>query len=89
MTTLQPFELSLLAAIVLLGLELLTGTFIFLSFCVGLVVVALVQAFTGRFTLGRDALVFSAITIGTMILMRSVFGAAGDTKRSHKDVNDY
>jgi membrane protein implicated in regulation of membrane protease activity len=89
MIAMQPFELALLAAVILLVLEVFTGTFVFLSFCVGSVAVAAASACTGHFSIGRDALLFATVSTLTIVAMRLVFGRKGDTKRSEQDVNDY
>lgn len=89
MNTLHPFELALLAAVVLLILEVFTGTFVFLSFCLGSLSVAGAEFMTGTFALGRDSLLFGTISALAIIALRKLFGRSGDAKRPNGDINDY
>ena len=89
MITFRPFELSLAAALILIILEVVSGAFIFLSFCLGFIAVAAVEALTDKFVLGRDLLLFTAVAILTVVILRVVFRRRGDTKRAQGDVNDY
>jgi len=89
MITLRPFELALAAAVILAVLEVLTGTFIFLGFCVGTLAVAVTEFVSSEFSLNRDALVFAAFAMLAIVALRFAFGRRGDTNRVKGDVNDY
>jgi membrane protein implicated in regulation of membrane protease activity len=85
----RPFEFALLAAIILLIFEVFTGTFVFLSFCVGSLAVAAAELLIGRFELGRDALLFAAVSTIAIVALRLAFRHGGDTKHAKGDINDY
>lgn len=84
-----PFELALGAAVVLAALEVVTGTFVLLGFCVGCLAVAAAEALSGNFNFGRDTLLFAAVALIAIIVLRLAFARPGDTTISKGDVNDY
>ena len=84
-----PFAFALGAAVALAALEVITGTFVLLGFCIGCLAVAAAEALTGGFSLGRDTLLFAAIGLISIVVLRRAFGRPGDTKISRGDVNDY
>ena len=89
MITFQPFEVSIAAAVILLILEIVFGTFMFLSFCIGCFAVATIEYFTGNVSLGRDLFVFTTTAASVASALRLGFRSPGDTKRARGDVNDY
>ena len=89
MSQMHPYELALAVAVVLAALEVITGTFIFLGFCLGSLVAAGVEFLSGKFSFGRDALLFAAVGVLAIIALRLAFGHPGDTTHAKGDVNDY
>jgi membrane protein implicated in regulation of membrane protease activity len=85
----QPFEVALGAAVVLAALEVVTGTFVLLGFCIGCLAVAAVELVSGQFGVGRDVLVFAVVAGAAVVGLRRVFGARGDSRRVKGDVNEY
>jgi membrane protein implicated in regulation of membrane protease activity len=84
-----PFEIALGAAVVLAALEVITGTFVLLGFCVGCLAVAAAEALSGDFSVGRDTLVFASVAVTAIIILRLAFARSGDSTISKGDVNDY
>jgi membrane protein implicated in regulation of membrane protease activity len=89
MTGLAPFEYTLIAAVILAALEVVTGTFIVLGFAVGCCAVALAEFLGGGFNVYRDVMVFAAIASLAIVALRLTFARPGDTARVKGDVNDY
>ncbi len=89
MIAFQPYEVALGAAVLLAMLEVLTGTFVLLGFCIGCLAVAGMEALSGGFSIGRDTLVFAVVALMAVVILRKMFGRPGDTTIANKDVNDY
>jgi membrane protein implicated in regulation of membrane protease activity len=87
--TLHPFEVSLAATILLLILEVVAGSFVFLSLATACLAVAIAQAITGHLSLLRDTLLFAAVALLVLVVLRHFFSRPGDTKRANGDVNEY
>lgn len=85
----QPFEISLIVAALFLLVEMLTGTFVFLSFSIATFVISIFEFCFNGFSLKRDLLTFVVLTIISAIVLRFFFRAKGDTKVAHEDVNKY
>jgi membrane protein implicated in regulation of membrane protease activity len=89
MIAMHPYELALAVAVALGVLEVITGTFIFLGFCLGSLAAAVAEFLSGEFSFGRDALLFAAVGVLAVIALRFAFGHPGDTTHAKGDVNDY
>ncbi len=89
MIPMHPFELALAVAVALAALEVVTGTFVFLGYCLGSLAAAIAEFVTGAFSFGRDALLFAAIGALAVVALRLAFGHHGDTTHAKGDVNDY
>lgn len=85
----QPFEFTLVLAVILLVAEVFAGAFVFLSFSVALFCVATAEFFFRGFSLGRDTLIFVLVTGAVFIGLRLIFRTKGDTKVAKGDVNEY
>ena len=83
------FEVALGLGVLLAGLEVIAGSFVFLSFSLGCFVVAGVEFVSGQFVLGRDVAVFAVIGVLAVVGLRMGFYRAGDSRRAEGDVNDY
>jgi membrane protein implicated in regulation of membrane protease activity len=89
MMALHPFEQTLILAVFVLALEMLTGAFVCLSFSIGLFAVAGVEFLFSNFDFTRDILFFAIIAVTTFVGLRLAHRAKGDTKIAEKDINDY
>ncbi len=85
----KPYAVALIVAFAFGVIEVLTGTFVFLSFGLGCLAVAGVDAAAGGFWLVRDTAVFAVVSCLAVAVLRLRFGHAGDSKRAERDVNDY
>lgn len=85
----QPFEISLIVAALLLVVEMFTGTFVFLSFSISTFAVSVFEFCFNGFSLKRDLLIFVVLTIASAVVLRFCFRRKGDTKAAHEDVNKY
>ena len=87
--SLQPFEISLLLAVGLLAVELITGSFVVVCFSPALLLVALVEYIWQDFDLLRDLLVFLLALLLATLTVRRLFKKPGDSQSTGKDINDY
>ena len=84
------FQISLGIAIVLVILELITTTFIFLGFATGFLVVGIVQFIAGNLNLSRDVLACAVVSALAIIIFRTIFKKRTDQKKLiGDDVNLY
>jgi membrane protein implicated in regulation of membrane protease activity len=86
---LHPYEVALALAIGLLAVEMLTGALFFLSFSIGMFLVAGAEFFWSDFSLGRDVFLFVAGAFVPFIGLRVFFRGKGDSKVVDGDVNEY
>ena len=89
MTWIQPFEVTLTLAIVLLIAEMFAGAFVFVSISAALFIVSIVQFILHNFSPYRDASIFIVVTVVSFLGLRLTFKAKGDTKACKGDVNEY
>ena len=87
--TVQPFEIALVLASLLLMVELLTGAFAVVCFSPALLAVAGVEFIFHDFSLVRDLCVFVIVTALSSLAIRRFFKKPGDSKSTIKDINDY
>lgn len=87
--TLQPFEITLSLAALLLIIELLTGTFSVICLSPALLIVGLVEFIFHDFSLVRDFLVFVIVAALSSLAVRLIFKKPGDSKNVTSDINDY
>ena len=87
----EPYQLSLIAALILAGLELVTTSFVSLSFALALVIVATVQYFSDNINWTRDLILFIVFAIAFTGIIRALFKVNLDTKaiNNKDDVNKY
>ena len=84
------YQLTLVFALLLVVIELLTGSFIFLGFSIGMAFVSLMQLITGALNWNRDAIIFVLGTSFSVFCFRKYFKSKSDTKNtSEKDINIY
>lgn len=85
----QPFEIALALAIILLIIELLTGTFVIVCFSPALLIVAGVEYVFHGFSFWRDFFVFAVIVVMSSLVVRLLFKTKSDSKNAETDINDY
>jgi membrane protein implicated in regulation of membrane protease activity len=85
----QPFQITLVIALGVLLIEIVTRAFVFLSFSVGLLAVSLVEYATSSYHIAIDAVIFALVSLLTFVAIRAHFKGNNDTKTSDKDVNEY
>ncbi len=92
MIEMEPYKISLVLAFALAVVELLTITFIFLSFALSLIVISILQYLTGEFSVNRDIFIFAVFSIFFTIVFRKFFKGDKDQKSlsdKDDDVNLY
>ena len=75
------YQISITVAIVLVILEMLTGTFILLGFGFGVLFVGIVQFLLNGLSVNRDLLVFAIISLISIYLLRRFFKSNSDEKK--------
>lgn len=87
----EHYQISLLLAAILAIAEITFYTFIFLSFSLSLVLIALVQYLSNDFSLNREIILFSLFSIVFVTLFRKFFYGKRDHKKidGDDDVNMY
>ena len=84
------FQVSIIAGIVLLILEMFTITYIFLGMSIGSFVVAGVQFLFDGLSFNRDLMIFAVVSSVAIFLIRKIFMKRSDqNKIIEDDVNQY
>ena len=84
------YQLSITVAIVLVILEMLTGTFILLGFGFGALFVGFFQFMFNGLSVNRDLLVFAIVSLISIYLLRRFFKSNSDQKKLiEEDINQY
>ena len=84
------YQISITVAIVLVILEMLTGTFILLGFGFGALFVGIVQFLLNGLSVNRDLSVFAIISLISIYLLRRFFKSNSDEKKLiEEDINQY
>ncbi len=86
----EMFQVSIIAGIVLLILEMFTITYIFLGMSIGSFVVAGVQFLFDGLSFNRDLMIFAVVSSVAIFLTRKIFMKRSDqNKIIEDDVNQY
>jgi membrane protein implicated in regulation of membrane protease activity len=86
----EMFQVSIIAGIVLLILEMFTITYIFLGMSIGSFVVAGVQFLFDGLSFNRDLMIFAVVSSVAIFLIRKIFMKRSDqNKIIEDDVNQY
>lgn len=87
----EPYQISLVIAFALAVAEVMTLTFIFLSFALAFGAIAIFQYITGVFDLNRDIGIFTAFSIFFTFFFRGLFRGKKDQSgmKTDDDVNLY
>ena len=84
------YQISILIAVVLIIVEVITTTFITLGFAVGVLAVALIQYLNDDFQFNREIVTFTIVSLFAIIFFRKVFKKKTDQKKlTNDDVNLY
>lgn len=86
----EPYQISIIGAIVFGIVEMLTLTLIFLGFASGMLVVAITQFATGGYVMNRDLLLWIVASTVFVIVLRKLFKKQSDqTKLDVDDISQY
>jgi membrane protein implicated in regulation of membrane protease activity len=85
----HPYFLWLIASVILLAAEVVTGAYVALSFGVACAGVAIVEAITNKVLIDRDLPLFAFLTVGAFFALRQIFGHKGDSRAVDTDINRY
>ena len=87
----EPYQISLVIAFALAVAEVMTLTFIFLSFALAFGAIAIFQYITGVFDLNRDIGIFTAFSIFFTFFFRGLFRRRGDQNeiKPSEDINQF
>jgi len=84
------YQLSIIAGIILIIIEMITLTFIFLGFGIGAFAVSMIQFLLDDFSIGRDSIVFAVFSLISIVIFRKLFKSNSDQKKlMEEDVNQY
>ena len=84
------YQITLIIGIVLIILEMITLTFIFLGLGFGAFAVSLVQFLFGNLSLGRDSVIFALFSLISILIFRKLFKGNNDEKKlMEEDINQY
>ncbi len=85
------YQFSIIIAIIFAFGELLTGTFIFISFAAAMLLIATFQFFAGDFNLNRDVAAFILLSLFFVIFFRGLFRGEKDKTQlnANDDINNY
>ena len=83
------YQITFAIALLMLALEIFSGTFLFLGFSIALALLAVVHFFTAEFSFGRDVSLVAAIAAISFFLLRKYFHKSGDAMNASEDVNKY
>ena len=86
----EPYQISVLIAIILAIIELYSFSFIFIGFASGMMVTAIFEYLLGNFSWNRDLLVFSITSLLFIYFYRKYFlKNKPEEKLVDDDVNTY
>lgn len=87
----EPYQVSLVIGLAMCVVEMVTTTFVFLSFGFALFIVALLQYLTGEFNTNRDIATFAVLSLMLTIVFRKIFKFKNDSEKIHpeSDINKY
>ena len=83
------YQITLSLAILMLAIEMFSGTFIFFGFAIGLTVVAIIHFVTREFAFGRDCSIFAITSLCSFLILRNIFKHKDDSRDAKDDVNHY
>jgi membrane protein implicated in regulation of membrane protease activity len=85
-----PYKISIIIALLFAIIEITTGTFIFMGFSIGVLIVAIIEFIAGNFSMGREIVVFSISSLIAVIVLRKIFRGKNDqSSLRDDDINMY
>ena len=88
--SIEPYQISVLIAIIFALIELFSFSFIFIGFASGMVVTAMFEYFLGNFSWNRDLLIFSITSLLFIYFYRKYFVKnKPEEEKADKDINCY
>jgi membrane protein implicated in regulation of membrane protease activity len=86
----EMYQISIIAGIVLVIIELFTFTFIFLGLGIAMLAVSVVQFFFDGLSVNRDLMIFAIVSLISIVAIRKIFKKQSDQKNLlEDDVNQY
>jgi len=86
----EPYQISIIVAILLGIFELLVPMLIFIGMAAGMLAVAMMQYASGSYALNRDLLLWIIVSTIFVFLFRKLFKKQSDqTKLNVDDINQY
>ena len=87
----EPYQISLVIAFALTVAEVMTLTFVLLSFALAFCAIAIIQYLTGVYDINRDIGIFAVFSIFFTWFFRSLFHGEKDQKelKSNEDINQF
>ncbi|MFZ9893803.1 MAG: NfeD family protein [Burkholderiaceae bacterium] len=89
MTAIELYQWTLAVAILLVVLEMLTGTFLLLGCAIGLIPVVLFHYGSSEIHWARDLSVFSIVSAVAFVGLRKFFLKPNDNSSTEADINKY
>lgn len=86
----EPYQISIIIAILLGILELLVPMLIFIGMAAGMLAVAMMQYVSDSYALNRDLILWIIVSVIFVFLFRKLFKKQSDqTKLNVDDINQY
>jgi hypothetical protein len=86
----EMYQISIIAGIVLVIIELFTFTFIFIGFGIAMFTVSIVQFFLDGLSVNRDLMIFALVSLISIFAIRTIFKKQSDQKKLvEDDINQY
>lgn len=86
----EMYQISIIAGVVLVIIELFTFTFIFLGLGIAMFAVSVVQFLFDGLSVNRDLMIFAIVSLISIVAIRKIFKKQSDQKNLlEDDVNQY
>ena len=86
----EMYQISIIAGIVLVIIELFTFTFIFTGLGIAMFAVSIAQFFFDGLSVNRDLMIFAIVSLISIVAIRKIFKKQSDQKNLlEDDVNQY
>lgn len=89
MSTLELYQITLVIALILVVIEMTSGSLLFLGFAIGLLPVAAVHFFTKELAFGRDTGIFAIVSALAFLTLRRYLKHRNDSRMNKGDVSTY
>ena len=86
----ETYQISIIAGIVLVIIELFTFTFIFIGLGIAMFAVSIVQFFFDGLSVNRDLMIFAIVSLISIVAIRKIFKKQSDQNLpTNDDINQY